>query len=89
MKKGKANLAKIAREESDLKNLLGAFPSNPIAWSLVIKVVAPIIARLAVRYALKRIKRDMSEDKVNAIGVSVADFIATAVNPQIDKKGSK
>ena len=78
-KKGAANRAKIAREESDLKVLLQQLPTNPIQWLTVVKIVGPLIARLAVRYALKRLKRDMSEERVNTIGEAVAGFVEGAV----------
>lgn len=75
MAKKSSTQAKIDREAADLKGILEALPDNPIAWGLVIKIVAPIIARLAVRYALKRLDRSMSEDRVNAIGRQVAGFV--------------
>ena len=89
MGKERANSAKIRREEADLKCILQNTPANPIPWLSVIRVVAPIIARLAVRYALKKLKRDMSEDKVNAIGTAVATLIRTAVTPPVNTDKSK
>lgn len=80
MKAGKANLAKIDREKEDLANALLLVPTdNPIAWAALLRLVAPIIARLAVRYALKKAARSLSEDKVNAIGTDVASWIASIV----------
>ena len=70
-----ANVDKIRRERDDLTTLLESLPSNPIAWLPVIKIVAPIIARLAVRMALKRLRRDLSEEKVNQIGREVGTTI--------------
>ncbi len=70
-----ANTEKIAREEASLNEVLEALPDNPIPWLAVLKMVAPIIARLAVRMALRRLKRDMSEAKVNQIGSSVGTLI--------------
>lgn len=77
--KGESNKAKIKREEADLARLLEQLPGNPIPWVAVLKLVAPVIARLAVRYALKRVARSLSEDKVNTIGEHVADYIAGIV----------
>jgi len=86
--KGKdSNTAKIAREEQDLANMLALLPDNPIDWVMVLRLVGPIIARLAVRYALKRAKRTLSEEKVNAIGNSVADFIGAIIKKRIGGNG--
>ena len=74
-----SNTAKIEREMGDLGNILLLMPDNPIGWINLIRLVAPLVARLGARYALKRAKRSLSEDKVNAIGNSVADFIATII----------
>lgn len=82
--KGKSNLAKIKREESDLASLLSSLPLNPIPWGMVVSVLAPIVARLAVRYALKRLDRGMSEDKVNTIGRQVADFVGGIVKRRLE-----
>jgi len=76
MRKKSQNTVKIERELSDLEALLLTLPSNPVDWVLVVKLVAPFIARLAVRYALKKTKRGMSEEKVNTIGEAVGNFIA-------------
>lgn len=79
-----ANTEKIRREEKDLANLLENLPLNPIPWAAVIRLVAPIVARLAVRYALKKLKRGMSEDKVTAIGSQIADTVARIVTARTD-----
>ncbi len=85
-----ANLYKIEREEADLRALLVSLPANPIPWLTVVKIVGPLIARLAVRYALKRLRRDMSEERVNAIGQSVAKFVGESVTAaEAAKKGPK
>lgn len=83
MKKGASNLAKIKREEGDLAALLNSLPLNPIPWALVVSLLAPIVARLAVRYALKKLDRGMSEDKVNTIGRGVADFVGGIVTRRL------
>ena len=82
--KGASNLAKIRREEGDLYSLLNSLPLNPVPWGLVVSVLAPIVARLAVRYALKKLDRSMSEDRVNSIGKSVADFVAGIIKRRVD-----
>ena len=75
MKRGSTQDARIKREEADLEALLSLLPDNPVEWVSVVKLIAPLIARLAVRYALKKVKRTMSEEKVNAIGTAVGGLI--------------
>lgn len=82
-----SNQAKIAREELDLANVLALLPDNPVDWMMVVRLIGPIIARLSVRYALKRAKRSLSEEKVNAIGSSVADFISAIIKRRIGGDG--
>lgn len=82
-----SNQAKIAREEQDLANVLALLPDNPVDWMMVVRLIGPIIARLAVRYALKRAKRSLSEDRVNAIGNSVAAFIGNIIKKRIGGDG--
>lgn len=74
-----SNDAKIYREISTLKDIVEALPPNPIPWAAVVRLVAPVVARLAVRLVLKKTKRSLSEDKVNTIASAVADTIATIV----------
>ena len=68
---------KIDREMQDLETLLTSLPDNPIAWAAVVKLVAPIVARLAVRLVLKKTARSLGEGKVNAIASSVAGTIGS------------
>lgn len=79
MAKGQDNNAKIRREEAELAVLLTMLPDNPIPWASVLGIVAPIVARLAVRYALKKLARGLGEDKVNAIATTIADKIAAII----------
>lgn len=74
-----ANMSKIEREEETLASVLALMPDNPIPWASVVRLVAPVIARLAVRYALKRLKRNIAEDKVNLIGKATGDFVSGIV----------
>lgn len=80
MKKGKANQAKLIRETGDLTAMLLLLPHNPVNWVRIVLLVAPIVARLAVRMALKRLDRSLSEDKVNAIGTQVGSLIRNIVD---------
>lgn len=72
--------AKITREEEQLKALLTLLPENPIPWLAVVKLIAPVVARLAVRYALKKVKRGMAEDKVNEVSNAVGALIRGVVD---------
>jgi len=71
------------RDKEDLqravKALEGATP-NPIAWAPIIKFVAPIIARIASRYAMKIIARKLNKrisSKIREETVSsTADYLA-------------
>ena len=82
-KRGKANQSKIERERADLERLLSSLSLNPIPWATIVTVLGPIIARLAVRYALKKTGRSLSEDKVNAIGNQVGSFIGDIIKKRL------
>jgi len=80
-KQGKRSPEKRERDELDraVAALYGAVP-NPIAWAPIIRFVAPIIARIAARYAMKLIarkldKRISSKVKEETV-ISVADHLA-------------
>ena len=87
MAKGRDNDAKIRREEAELATLLSMLPDNPLPWMAVLRIVGPIVARLAVRYALKKLGRGLSEDKVNGIGTAVADKIAAIIDKRTGAGG--
>jgi hypothetical protein len=61
-------------------------PSNPIGWQPVIRLVAPIVARLAIRYALKKVKRSMSEDKVNLVAKGVGSWIGAMIDKNLTEE---
>lgn len=75
--------AKLEREQKELENILANLPDNPIAWGPIVRILGPIIARLAVRIALKKSKRHMSEAKVN----QVADAVSSTISSILAKKG--
>lgn len=79
MKQNRSNNAKIARETKDLERALLQLPDNPIPWPAVLAIVAPVLARLAIRLALKKVARSMSEERVNTIGDSVADTVGDII----------
>ena len=88
MAKRKAeNTVKIERELATLDTVLTTLPSNPIPWLTVLSIVAPVISRLAVRYALKRLQRGMSEEKVNRIADQVATHIKEVIKKKEDGEG--
>ncbi len=78
-----SNSAKIQREEEELTCLLSNLPDNPIFWGNVVRLVAPILARLAVRYALKRTARALSEDKVNAVARQAGALVAGILDKRL------
>lgn len=81
-----ANDSKIEREKGELSTLLLALPLNPIPWATVVTVLAPIVARLAVRWALKKTDRSLSEDKVNAIGNQAGAFIGGIIAKRLSQE---
>ena len=83
MAKKTANDAKIAREIEDLKAILADLPPNPIPWTAVLRITAPFIARLAVRLALKKVSRGMSEEKVNAVASAVSTLLRSVLGTSI------
>lgn len=87
MARKSTNDSKIARERQDLEMLLDTLPSNPIPWAGVVRLVTPLVARLAVRYALKKAGRALSEDRVNIIGRQVGDFIGDIIAKRTGSEG--
>jgi len=86
-KPSKSNKDKLDREARMLTLLLHELPLNPIPWVTVIRLVAPVIARLAVRMVLKKVSRSLAEDKVNAIGDAVSDSINLILESRREDNG--
>ena len=82
MAKKSAKQAKLDRELEDLAVIVTALPLNPIPWVAALKLIAPVLVRLAIRQALKRVKRGMAEDKVK----SVTDSVTGALNALLDAR---
>jgi len=62
--KGKQSL-KINREVKELKSVLAVIKgSNPIEWLPIIKMVAPFIARIAIRSVLRRMNKTTSDTNI-------------------------
>ena len=82
--KGKQTL-KIAREVKQLDSVLDAIGAhNPSEWLPIIKTVAPFIARIAIRYILRKMNKTTSEGNVEG----AVDF-TRAILSRIGKKGEQ
>lgn len=77
----------IVREEQELELLLDSLPENPIPWATVVQLIAPLVARLAVRYGLRRAKRGLSEERISAIANLVSDRIRNWASIRSQKAG--
>ena len=82
--KGKQTL-KIAREVKQLDAIIVAMgESNPVAWLSIVKVVAPFIARIAIRAVLRKMGKTTSDQNIeNAVG------IVKGVLERVGSKGAK
>ena len=76
-----ASQSKIAIEEAQLRATLANMPDNPIPWASLLRIVAPIVTRLAVRYTLKKVKRGMADDKVKAVSDTITELIDSMLSP--------
>lgn len=77
----------IQSEMAEIAVILGALPANPIPWAAVLKIVAPVVARLAVRVAMKKIARGISDEKLQATTKTVADYISDIIKARLDGGG--
>ncbi|MBA7716473.1 hypothetical protein ES703_125546 [subsurface metagenome] len=74
---------KIAREVKQLDSVLDAIGAhNPSEWLPIIKTVAPFIARIGIRYVLRRIGKTTSEGNIEG----AIDFVRAVLN-RIGAKG--
>lgn len=69
----------IAQDYSELISILQSLPPNPFPWAAAVKLVAPLVARLAIRMALKRMGRTLGQDKISTITASVVDIVRRAL----------
>lgn len=69
----------LRADEEELRNVLSLLPDNPIPWQAIVRLIAPLVARLAVRYAIRRTKRGVSEAKVKSISDAIAALVRQAV----------
>lgn len=75
------NTAEIAQETADLMLVLRSMPDNPVPWAAVVRMVTPFIARLAIRYALRRMGKNLSQDKINAISRAIKGIVEASTSP--------
>lgn len=76
---------KIAREVKQLDSVLDAIGAhNPSIWLPIIKTVAPFIARIAIRYVLRKLNKTTSEKNVE----NAVDYVRLVLN-RIGPKGEQ
>ena len=67
---------KIAREVKQLDSVLDAIGAhNPSVWLPIIKTVAPFIARIAIRYVLRKMNKTTSESNIELAVDSVRNIL--------------
>lgn len=94
MKRGKRSAEQRDKDELQRAiNALQATQHNPVEWGAIVKFVAPLIARIATRYAMtllsrklnRRISPKIREDTV----ASTADKLAELVIKRVPKSPTK
>jgi len=62
---------KIAREVKQLDAMIVAFGAhNPVEWLSIVKVIAPFIARIAIRAVLRKMGKTTSDQNIEgAVGL--------------------
>jgi len=67
---------KIAREVKQLEAIVEPLEAvNPVHWLTVAKVIAPFIARIAIRHVLRKMKKTTSEANVELAVDSVRGIL--------------
>jgi len=84
------------REAEELNRLIAALKAtshNPVEWAAIIKFIAPIVARIAARYALKLIARKLDRRISSKVReetvISVADHLAEIAIKRTSKTKKK
>ena len=77
--KKSAQTTRIKRDTADLERILRELPENPMPWGAVLRMVLPFVARLGVRYALQKVSRSLSEEKVNTLTDTILGVITEAL----------
>jgi len=76
---------KIAREVKQLDSVLDAIGAhNPSVWLPIIKTIAPFIARIAIRYVLRKISKTTSDKNIEG----AVDFVRVILT-RIGSKGEQ
>jgi len=76
---------KIAREVKQLEAVVESIrASNPLSWYVVARVIAPFIARIAIRYVLRKMKKTTSEGNIESAVDSIRSILG-----RIDTKGEQ
>lgn len=73
---------RLLQDEQDLEQILSSVPAtNPIPWIAILKIAGPIIARVAIRFILRRMGKTTSEENIRAAANAVRDIIGRYVPP--------
>ncbi len=82
---------KIAREVKQLEAVVEPLKAlNPLSWYVVARVIAPFVARIAIRYVLRKMKKTTSEANVELAVDSVRGILSRIdTKSEIAKKGKK
>ena len=77
---------KISREVKELEAVLEVIKTtNPVDWLPIVKMVAPFIARIGIRYVLRKMSKTTSDSNIEgAVGLvrGVLDRIAAKKEPK-------
>jgi len=88
-KKKEKKAAKVTQEKEDLAAIVKALEStqhNPVAWLPVIKLVAPVVARLAIRIGMAAFARKTGRKIKPSVRDFVADEAAKSIRSMLPKK---
>ena len=68
---------KIARETKQLVSVCESLKTlNPLPWYTVAKLIAPFVARIAIRYVLRKMKKTTSESNIELAVDSVRGILS-------------
>lgn len=92
----KGNKTPERRDKEELDRAIKALEAvshNPIAWGLIIKFVAPVIARIAARFVMKlvasKLDRRISSKIREEVVIKAADHLADIAIKRTTKKSKK
>jgi len=81
---------KIAREVKQLEAIVEPLKAlNPLSWYVVARVIAPFIARIAIRYVLRKMKKTTSEANVELAVDSVRGILGRIETKELAIKKAK